>query len=218
MSSSFNASAYHKEYYKRNREKQLEASSRWSREHPERIKELARKRYLLHRDEILGGRNKEYDKKYYQAHREERKQKSREWYARNKEKSRLYQKKWRRENKEKCQEVSARYIRSTTGIYTHLKSEARHRGVGFEMEREEFIKWFDTRPKRCEYCGTEFLYNARRSGKSLTVDRKDNDGPYALSNIVLSCSGCNIKKSNDVSYETMLKFGQILREERERHS
>ena len=68
--------------------------------------------------------------------------------------------------------------------------------------------------RHCEYCGineTEIhqliqhglliTKRLKTRGRSMEVDRKDPEGPYAAHNIVLCCYWCNNAKTDEFSFE-----------------
>lgn len=165
--------------------------------------------YQKHREERLA-----YDRKRRIERREEYRAIGRRWYNKNKARISIEMKEWRKRNKERCCGYARRYRRTPKGIYCILKRNAKGRGIGFEMSKEEFIEWIEAQPKKCHYCGLDLFFYVSERGSRLSIDRKDNDGSYTLNNIVLACYRCNNKKSNDIPYESMLKIGQIFKEDR----
>lgn len=88
-----------------------------------------------------------------------------------------------------------------------------HNG-GVDFSRNEFIEWHNKQEKKCDYCDiTELNYNLMKlhymnNCKRLTIDRKNNNSPYSLENIILACPICNMIKSSFFSYEEMKQIGQ----------
>jgi len=160
-----------------------------------------------------------YSKEYYAEYREKNK-------AKIAEKNRL----WRLNNPDKVRAIRLRqklngytntyqkqYRTTAASRYSALQSRARIRGIKFDIPKTEFIQWFDEHPKYCSYCNIGLTVGTNGEHKLwLTIDRKDNDKDYTLDNIVISCMGCNLIKSNDIPYELMMKIGQLL--EADRHN
>lgn len=80
--------------------------------------------------------------------------------------------------------------RSKKGLYRHQLT----------ISKEEFIEWYNSQAKVCVYCKldlNQFLKVRNKFGKQAQktsrfgIDRKDNNLPYSLNNIVLSCVTCN---------------------------
>ena len=113
-------------------------------------------------------------------------------------------------------EMKDKYHYSPEGIYAVIKSSARRRNLSCNINREEFILWYNNQEKLCHYCNKtekDALNDMNRKMKRLSIDRKDNSIGYQLDNIVLACYKCNMIKSNDISYEKMLNIGGILKNE-----
>jgi len=110
-----------------------------------------------------------------------------------------------------------KYHASTKGIYNILKRTAKERKLKL-LSRDDFIKWYNATEKICQYCKRtleeiqhdkiENSNNIRR----LSIDRKDNNKGYVLSNLGLACYRCNHVKGNYFSESQMLKIGNILKE------
>lgn len=154
----------------------------------------------------------------YQKHREKRLATNKKYYDNNRERELEKNKKWRRRTKLVRSQVARKYAQTESGIYAITKNNAKYRGVGFEIEKEKFVEWLKNCPKTCEYCGAKLVLGSNRLEVGQSIDRKDNNELYTLENIVLSCRRCNRKKGGDISYETMVKIGRLLKEERERGS
>jgi len=116
----------------------------------------------------------------------------------------------------KCNRDRTRIYRQTpSGIYTGIKGLQKfHNRKPVTLSRDEFVKWYNSQPQVCHYCGIHKddlplfaeKYHSRYS--RLTVDCKDNEVGYVLGNIVLACDKCNITKNNMLTYEEMLYVGQ----------
>jgi hypothetical protein len=120
-----------------------------------------------------------------------------------------------------CAREHARKHRGTPrGIYNQLKGQSNF----FErspliISKEDFVKWHESEPKICVYCDIleEDLHimndyyrpNTKHKPDSrLTIDRVDNDEGYVAGNMVLACGRCNFLKSNLLTFEEMVFFGQ----------
>lgn len=221
--------AYQKEWYKKNKRRVSEQGRKYRR----RPEVVAREKELRKQNRV---HNLEWQKQWYQKNKARIKARSAKWrkeyYAKNGEKLREDSRRWTREHPERSREIAkksyrknivkrkegmARYGFSAAGKFLAIRYRAKRYGIPFAMTREEFTGWFGKKEKRCHYCDVRVVVGSSRDPKELlTIERKDNNGPYSLDNIVVSCKGCNVIKSNNISYETMLKIGQILRESREK--
>lgn len=82
-----------------------------------------------------------------------------------------------------------------------LRRKAKERGTGFNMTIQEFADWFNGQKKICHYCGREVfefsdLPPNKRRLSGLTIDRMDNNEPYAVDNIAIACGRCNLMKGS----------------------
>ena len=104
-------------------------------------------------------------------------------------------------------------------IYTRIKSKARKKGAIFEFNKDDFIEWYLTQEKICDYCGIKIVRHVGKVGPqkdSISIDRKDYSGPYSESNCVLCCMKCNVVKNDALTYEQMKEIvGPLLKQNRE---
>lgn len=112
---------------------------------------------------------------------------------------------------------------SPSGIYTSIVGRQNFRKTHPErkrsqspinISREDFIKWYETTPKLCAYCGLSHddihRINDTHNNKvnRLTIDRINNDVGYEWDNLVLACHRCNGIKSDLFTHEVMMEIGQ----------
>lgn len=161
------------------------------------------------------GYNKEYYSRYREEHKEQIARKNRLWRLNNPEKERAKRK---RQKDSGYSDAYQKYYRTTAmARYSAIKSRARARDIKFDIPKEIFLQWFDNHPKYCSYCNGDLSIGTNMEHKIwLTIDRKDNAKHYTMDNIVISCMRCNLMKSNDISYELMVKIGILL--EADRHN
>jgi hypothetical protein len=86
--------------------------------------------------------------------------------------------------------------------FQQLGMGAKKRHIPFALSRAEFEAIY--RQDACTYCGAR--------GVVMSIDRKDNDGPYIADNCVLACCRCNFIKSNKLTCAEMLIMGKALGE------
>lgn len=84
--------------------------------------------------------------------------------------------------------------------YYNIKRRCINRGWNYPSPKE-FLRWWNSQIKICYYCGIpeeiwEQKYNGYQNKYSLSIDRKDNNKGYELSNVVLACGVCNVTKNN----------------------
>jgi hypothetical protein len=100
---------------------------------------------------------------------------------------------------------------SLKGKYFNVKSRATKKRLSYPS-RKAFVEWYEKQPKICSYCGItvehwEMLYNGHQNKYSLTIDRKNNDVGYEISNMALACGKCNMIKNDTLEYEEMVEIG-----------
>lgn len=91
--------------------------------------------------------------------------------------------------------------------YIRLSSSATRRGIELALSSEEFFLWWRGCPDICHYCGgslSDIIYLHNKflktklssyfSSPHLTVDRKDSNQGYLISNIEKACLTCNLIK------------------------
>ena len=111
-------------------------------------------------------------------------------------------------DKERAQNrIRSRAYRLTPrGRYNFLKNRNR-REVLFSID--EFVDWYNSQPLVCHYCGQLLTMNKdKKEWQTITIDRKDNNLPYTLSNIALCCHRCNEVKSRWLTEKQMLEVAQ----------
>lgn len=149
---------------------------------------------------------KENDKLYYIRHKKD---------IRGKQK--LYYVKYR--NTEARRNSWHIFNGTPKGIYQVMKSNSKKKNRSFNLLQKDFLDWYNQIEKKCFYCSIpQDIYvknnlffrplRTRRHAPRLTIDRRDNNLPYQISNIVLCCSRCNFIKSNFFSEKEMLDIGK----------
>jgi len=86
-----------------------------------------------------------------------------------------------------------KYRGSAKDLYHRLTTSARQDKREVLITLDEFTQWKNSHPFICHYCGRLVFPNGHKAD-SATIDRKDNDKSYVLSNIVVACLSCNSSK------------------------
>lgn len=114
-----------------------------------------------------------------------------------------------------------KYSRSAKGIFNTFRSSCiRHKNDRLNITQEEFIKWYIIIEKVCHYCGiTQEEWNNGTTKRNkrfhrLTIDRKDNNKPYEIGNIAISCFTCNMIKADIFTEEEMIIIGLVIKNKR----
>jgi hypothetical protein len=101
------------------------------------------------------------------------------------------------------------------GCYKKLIWNANSRNISVSLTYDEYIEF--TKIKLCHYCNRDIVWIEYRKwihgwvgGHNL--DRKDNALGYSTDNCVVCCPRCNRIKSDDISYNLILKIGNLIKE------
>lgn len=123
---------------------------------------------------------------------------------------------WYEANKGKVLEQHRRYKVTAKGVWTQLKSHKAKGPHSFAISEEEFIRWWNSTPKRCHYCGSTDEDQARlsaalglqRRSNRLQIDRMDSTRGYSLDNIALACRICNEHKKDFFSEQQFIEIAE----------
>lgn len=151
--------------------------------------------YLKHKEEI-----KQRVKEYREKNKEKVYQQQKLYAEEHKEQIKTYYKKYSEENKNKLNKYKTDYYNSKHGravrLSSHYMREDKKHNRG---ESTLTAKWIveNIFSKPCVYCGESDWHK-------IGCDRKDNSLPHTMDNVVPCCKECNIKK-NDLSYDEYIK-------------
>jgi hypothetical protein len=87
------------------------------------------------------------------------------------------------EHRELCRALGRKFSATPKGKFSIYRRTAKFRNIGFEINYEDFLKFFN---KDCYYCGIKI--------DGVGLDRIDNTKGYTLDNIVPCCNPCNVAK------------------------
>lgn len=179
-------SEYHKEYQRKNKDKELARR---------------RERYKTHKEEELANK-----RKYYQVNKEHIATKKKLNYLDSKDKILQDNRDWYNENKPQRLEQVKKYNETPQGFYSKIKASAKKRNISFEITKEDFIfaynDWVE-KYNTCHYCNIPYdlmikddwqNYTPQVRTKRWSVDRFDNMEGYTLDNIRFCCVVCNVWK------------------------
>jgi hypothetical protein len=158
--------------------------------HPDAAKLAGRKYYEAHREEILAKNKKFFEehkeeqraiwRNYERKHRDARRAKARK---EKEESPETFQEKWQRwyaNHKDRVKEKS----KLPNGRLRIYKYGANARNIPWLLSDEDALGLFIG---ECFYCGLEPM-------PTNGIDRKNSAGAYEITNVVTSCSDCNIMK------------------------
>jgi len=123
---------------------------------------------------------------------------------------------YREKNKEALKKSHRDWSYTGSGVYSSLSKNAKKRGILVEMSRRDFDIWWNLQEQVCHYCGIPFnimqMLDWSRGNRRMSIDRMNNDMPYRLDNIVLSCMKCNTLKGDIITYTEMKNIiGPLMR-------
>lgn len=117
--------------------------------------------------------------------------------------------------KECCAEYGKRYRKTSKGVFCSSKGTCVNRDrKPFNISKSDYIEWYDSQPRVCEYCGLpeEEIKHIKdkflKPTKRLTIDCMDNDKGYVKGNLILACRRCNSLKLDFFSYDEMKYIGE----------
>jgi hypothetical protein len=92
--------------------------------------------------------------------------------------------------------------RSNADAYDMYRSNAKRKGLLFQLSRSECAVLFRS---ACAYCGVT------PTEKAGGIDRRDNERGYEPENVVACCSGCNYAKRNKTAVDFLGWVKRIAR-------
>ncbi len=97
-------------------------------------------------------------------------------------------------------------------LFILLTKTAKHRNIPLDLTYEQLLSFISV--TSCHYCGAPVSwkkYDVSRSGHRYNLDRKNNELPYTLENLVVCCKRCNYAKGRWFTYEEWVAMTAALR-------
>lgn len=187
----------------------------------EQMREYNAKRYALRREEILKAKKKYRDehieemrarealrrkstpenrakwREFYHENIEKRRKQDAESRARNRDKILKRKAEFRKANKDRLNEDCRRYgklnpeIRRSQTIRRRAKKKGATIGDEAAIRKWE-MSWKKKKTIRCYWCGKRFPTKKCHTDHVIPLSK---GGPHSLSNLVVSCSTCNLRKN-----------------------
>jgi len=175
-------SAYYKEWWSRNREKQAKRAREWFLAHRDQANENHRC-YDQRRLSTTGGREaaRKQCRDSYARHREERLARIREW----RESHRSYFSDWRVDHPESVRAASHRRRARINASPSHFTAD----DIVAQRRRQRGV---------CYYCGCSLDESGYHIDHVMPLALGGGNAPE---NIVLSCPSCNLKKGDGLPWE-----------------
>jgi len=145
-----------------------------------------------------------------------------QYYLKNKTKIDARNKKWHQTHREQFKKYRHKYYlkHPDLNLWNNVKNRCKYKNIELKFTKPEFLKWYNSRDKKCEYCGIletnwpKTKDTLLKIYKRLQLDRKIPGKAYSLDNLVLACPRCNCTKSNFFTFKEMKKIGRIINESR----
>lgn len=209
----YDAKKYRREYYLKNKEKELTYAKEHRKNNPFYYKEYCRAWRNLHH-EYLKKYFREYIKKYvWTSKRKElrtkallkynskksTKEKKRSWYLKIKNnpifriKSNEQSRKWKLNNPLKAYQHHKKWRSTFSGkLSTRIDSQKR-RSIKYKLTRTKLVKAFNKTKGFCVYCNAPLTI---KTGHLEHIKPISKGGTNHLNNLTYSCPSCNLKKRN----------------------
>lgn len=168
-------------------------------EKKERKRQYNKQYYQKHKDKMA-----EYNKQYHQKHKNEKSEYNKQYYQKNRDEMAEYNKRYYQERKDELVEYHKQYykqyLNTPIGRAKNLlrnynqNDNKKGRGDG-NLTAEWIVKHIFS--KSCVYCGESDWFK-------LGCDRKDNSRPHTKDNVVPCCGECNVKKGR-MSYDEYME-------------
>ena len=187
-----------RQYYAENREKCLQKSVEYRRNHPARSREIYRKYY----------------KEYYATNKEKLSEYHKKYRAAHKEEIREYKKSCREINRDKRRAYDRKYQRTEKGKWVNRKScskrRAKERGSR-EIEGVDLKEVLERDNYRCQHCGRKTRSNYHQNHSLYpNVDHivpLRLNGSHTKENMQCLCHQCNMKKGSNGTGDQLRMFG-----------
>lgn len=193
------ARAYERRYYNENNEKVRVTRRRYRATHKEVIAEQKRRYGIKYRTEIS-----ERGKLRRLTRKQEISERSRQYYLNNRERIMAKSSRYYAENTQRVRERTKQYRQSPRGMEVHRigsrKRLERIKNAHGSHTAQEIQEQLNRQKRRCYYCKAK-LGNKRSSYHKDHVIPLSRGGSNDISNIVLTCRTCNLRKGNKLLHE-----------------
>ena len=187
-------------------------------ENKDKILEQRRKHYKLNHDEMISKQRKyrnqnkikisENQKEYYKKNKHDILSKQKEYGLINKEKISIKTKNYYKNNKDKVLESNKKYIKSEKGKLSRINTEHKRRTKFKNGDvTTEQLKQLYTNSKVCYWCDNKLVKNDIHLDHYVPIAK---GGLHTISNLVLSCSKCNLTKGSNDPLAFAIQIGKLF--------
>ena len=176
----------------------LDSARRWKKEHHDENLKTSREWCRSHRDKIS-----KHNRESHARHKETRNAQHRKYQQEHREAFRIREHKWRTDHPEQCAATHRKWLADhphKVNEYSHAARARKNNATGTYTQEELNNQWH-TQNGFCFYCG-ELIYKTINS--QYHVEHKiplSRGGSNDISNIVLSCETCNLRKNAKTAAE-----------------
>lgn len=208
---------YCKQYNNEHQEEIKARRSVYNAEHKAEIKERNAKNYQGHSEERRSYAAKyrqehsEQVQQYREEHREEHRQYDRGHYQKHKERKHLYNLTYRQSHYDEIREKQKLYWSSERGRVIHRAQSHRRRSLKRNASGrytvEELYQQRQRQRNKCYYCRKRLNKSDWHADHVIPLSR---GGSNHISNIVITCPTCNLRKHNKLVHEWHGSGGRLL--------
>ena len=169
----------------------------------EKIAEYKKEYYLENKEKIM--KQSSEDKKWLS---DDRKQYFKEYMAKNRDKFKKYNKKYASKNKNKIKEKNSKYFKSPTGKVVSANSRHKRRAIekSGDVTAKQLLE-LQQNAKNCYWCNTSLKNKVVHLDHYVALSR---GGLHTITNLVVACRECNLKKNAKDPFVFALEKGRLL--------
>lgn len=187
--------AYHKQYYQDRKEPTLGQMKQYYQVHSERIRKRVKRYRDANREQVI-----ERERRYHTANREQLAERRRQQYKEHREHYLAQKKRDHEKHKEQHYASQKLYRKTERGRLIHRalwhKREARKKAIGGSYTAQQIQDLLKRQKRKCYYCHKRLeKYHVEH------VIPLSRGGSNDISNIVIACPTCNMRKHDRLPHE-----------------
>lgn len=200
-------------------------SDRYYQEHKKQVSEKGKQHYIAHRSEILERQQKyveankekvlarrerykvtrkEYERERYIRNRKKNRERNKLYHEKHKERLNEYTRRYRKVHGERLNEKKRRFLRTEIGRLADKAHQHRRRAQkqasGGTHTASQIQEQIQRQKSRCYYCRNK-LKKGKYQWHIDHVVPLSRGGSNDISNIVITCPTCNLKKNDKLPHE-----------------
>ena len=192
-----------KKYREENKTKIYQSKKEYREKNIDTIR-VKKKEYRNNNKEKISKRDKEYRDRNI----EEIKKNKKIYYEANKEHVLLKNKEYQKKNRLRINKYLLEYFKTEIGSASKLNTRHKRRAIIKDGDATtQQLKELYSTVKNCYWCNTKLNKKNTHLDHFIPLSK---GGLHTIDNLVLSCSCCNLKKSNKDPYQFALEKGRLL--------